>query len=78
MKALRGTVKLALSSSARGWHNRTSNGRELFYRRGAELMTVPVETESSFTPGTPEVLFEGLYQLGLGRASPPHRRRTLG
>ena len=45
-----------------------SSGRELFYRRGAELMTVPVEAESSFTPGTPEVVFNGPYRLGLGRA----------
>lgn len=38
-----------------------STGRELFYRRPAELMTVPGQTESSFTPGNPEVVFEGPY-----------------
>ena len=41
-----------------------SNGRELLYRRGAALMTVPVQTEPSFTPGAPEVMFEGDYLLG--------------
>ena len=46
-----------------------SNGRELFYRRGDALMAVPVQAEPSFTPGTPEVLFEGEYFVGItGRA----------
>ena len=35
-----------------------SSGRELFFRSGAALMAVPVQTEASFRPGTPEVLFE--------------------
>ena len=46
------------------------NGRELFYRRGGAVMTVAVQTDPSFTPGTPEVLFEGNYLegiLGAGR-----------
>ena len=42
-----------------------SNGRELLYRRGDALMTVAVQTEPSFTPGTPEVLFEGDYYRAL-------------
>ena len=46
-----------------------SNGRELFYQyqRGAAVMTVPVQTEPSFTPATPEILFEGTYVVGVGR-----------
>ena len=40
------------------------DGHELFYRRGTSLMAVPVQTEPSFTPATPEVLFEGDYVLG--------------
>ncbi len=32
-------------------------------------MTVPVQTEPSFTPGTPEVLFEGDYVLEVGGRS---------
>ncbi len=31
-------------------------------------MAVPVQTEPSFTPGTPEVLFEGAYATGVGRS----------
>ena len=56
-----------------------SNGRELLYRRGAALMTVPVQTEPSFTPATPEVLFEGTYYTGVGRSYDvaPDRQRFL-
>jgi len=32
-------------------------GKELFYWSDAGLIAVPVDTENSFTPGTPEVLF---------------------
>ena len=35
------------------------SGRELFYRSGAALMTVPIQTDPGFAAGTPEVLFEG-------------------
>ena len=45
-----------------------SNGRELFYVRRTALMTVPVQTGSSFTPGTPEVIFEGDYFTGASRS----------
>ncbi len=45
-----------------------STGRELFYRRGAALMVVPMQTGPSFTPATPEVLFEGTYHTGPGRS----------
>ncbi len=43
------------------------NGRELFYRSriGETMMVVPVETEPTFTAGTPEVLFTGNYFGGL-------------
>ena len=37
------------------------DGRELFYRRGAALMAVPVETDATFAHEAPEVLFEGDY-----------------
>ncbi len=45
------------------------DGRELFYLGGAALMTVPVQTESSFAFATPEVLFEtdDLVTSGIGR-----------
>ena len=32
---------------------------ELFYRSGNSVLRVPVSAEGSFTPGAPEVLFEG-------------------
>ena len=37
------------------------DGRELFYRAPSGVMRVPVETEPTFTPGDPEVLFEDSY-----------------
>jgi serine/threonine protein kinase len=43
----------------------SSNGRELFYRNGEAMMAVPVETGVSFTAGTPELLFEGRFKLGV-------------
>jgi serine/threonine-protein kinase len=38
------------------------DGRELFYRglsQDTRMMVVPIDTEPTFSPGTPEVLFEG-------------------
>ena len=37
------------------------DGRELFYRDGQAVLVVSVETERTFAPGNPEVLFEGPY-----------------
>ena len=37
------------------------DGRELFYRSGDAVMAVPVETEPTFKPGKPTVLFRGTY-----------------
>ncbi len=39
-------------------------GDELFYRRGAALMVVPVDLEPSFRPAAPARLFEGAYIEG--------------
>ena len=40
------------------------DGRELFYRKGDLLMAVSVEsTNSTFTSGSPQVLFQGRYAL---------------
>jgi serine/threonine-protein kinase len=44
------------------------NGRELFYRNGDSMMAVAVETEPSFTAGTPQVLFAGQYDMNPGAA----------
>lgn len=35
------------------------DGRELLYANGNALMVVPIETEPSFRPGTPDTVFEG-------------------
>ncbi len=43
-------------------------GRELFHLSDAALMAVPIRMDPSFTPGTPEVLFEGDYIAGQGRS----------
>jgi serine/threonine-protein kinase len=45
------------------------NGRELFYRSpgGGTMMVVPIETEPTFTAGTPEVLFTGDYFVARNR-----------
>ena len=38
-------------------------GNELFYRRGAQMIAVPVSTASGITLGNPAVLFEGRYDV---------------
>ena len=42
-------------------------GKELFYRTRDGMMVVPVETDSRFLAGTPEVLFTGNYAVRNGR-----------
>jgi serine/threonine-protein kinase len=37
------------------------DGRELFYRNGDATMAVPVETDPTFIPGNPKILFQGRY-----------------
>jgi serine/threonine-protein kinase len=44
------------------------SGRELFYRNGAALLAVPVQTGTGFVAGTPKALFEGQY---VGRYNVP-------
>jgi serine/threonine-protein kinase len=46
----------------------SADGRELFYRDvdGRRMMAVPITTEPDFTPGRPELLFEGDYSAGAG------------
>ncbi len=43
------------------------NGDELFYRGPRGMMVVPVETEPTFTPGAPDVLFDQQYYSVLSR-----------
>ncbi len=42
------------------------SGRELFYRSGAAMMAVAVETSPSFAPGSAELLFQARDALSLG------------
>jgi len=45
------------------------DGQELFYRDGNAVMAVSIETDSSFTAGNPEIVFEGEYaEVQGGRA----------
>ena len=47
----------------------SQDGRELFYRNGDEIIVVKVETDPTFKPGKPELLFQGPYfqdSLNLG------------
>jgi hypothetical protein len=37
------------------------DGRKLFFRRGAQLLDVDIDTASGFSAGTPRVLFSGRY-----------------
>ncbi|HSG09996.1 MAG TPA: BTAD domain-containing putative transcriptional regulator [Longimicrobiales bacterium] len=39
----------------------SQDGRELFYRRGAEMWSVPVSTDGETTLGAPRLLFKRLY-----------------
>jgi eukaryotic-like serine/threonine-protein kinase len=57
----------------------SQDGRELFYRRGDELMVVAVETGDRFTSGTPAPMFSGRFR-STGRdydVSPDGRRFVL-
>jgi len=42
----------------------SADGTELFYQNGEAMMAVPVESGTSFSTGTPELLFEGSFKLG--------------
>jgi hypothetical protein len=46
------------------------NGRELFYRKGEQVLSVPIVTTPVFAPGTPVMLFEGEYVSGDSDSSP--------
>ncbi len=50
-----------VSTSGGGTPLWSPDGRELFYRSGDTTMAVAVETEPTFNPGNPEVLFRGTY-----------------
>ena len=43
-----------------------TDGREIFYLSELRMMSVQVRTEPTFSHGTPEPLFGGLYQCCVG------------
>lgn len=47
-------------------------GRELFYNDGNAIMRVPIEAATSFSAGTPEVLFQEAYFWGAGPTGRPY------
>ena len=55
------------------------NGDELFYRNGDKWMVVSISTEPEFTAGTPQVLFEGLFNNvpGISYDVTPNGQRFL-
>ena len=48
------------------------DGSELFYRKGGAIVSVPVETDSTFRHGNAEVLFQGEYGGLDGNTAPGH------
>jgi eukaryotic-like serine/threonine-protein kinase len=53
--------KIAISSDGGRSPRWSSNGRELFYRNGRQMMVVALEPGPTLRVGTPRVLFEGDY-----------------
>jgi len=57
------------------------DGRELFYRNESQMMAVSIDTRGTFTPRTPTVLFDGVYNLrsdtGISYAVAPKGDRFL-
>jgi len=53
--------KMQISTDGGRWPLWAPDGTQLYYRNGDKMMVVSVETEPSFKPGIPEVLFEGSY-----------------
>ena len=49
------------------------DGRELFFLQGRQLMATLVQTDGSFTRGTPELLFQVQANYGLGDVAPDGR-----
>ena len=43
----------------------SADSTELFYQNGEAMMVVPVKSGTSFSTGTPELLFEGSFKLGV-------------
>ena len=55
--------KWAISSDGGTEPAWSPDGTELFFRRGDQLLAVPVRTVPSFSAGAPKVLFDGAYEV---------------
>jgi serine/threonine-protein kinase len=63
IRALNGAARVQVSSDGGDEPVWSPQGRELFYRRGAQMIAVPVSTASTVTLGKPVVLFEGRFEV---------------
>src|SRR5712691_2533003 len=55
--------KWMVSNDGGGEPHWSSNGKELFYSKGEEIMSVDVKTSPQFEAGKPRLLFKGLFTL---------------
>src|SRR5712691_1456168 len=55
--------KWMVSNDGGGEPHWSSNGKELFYSKGQEIMSVDVKTSPQFEAGKPRLLFKGLFTL---------------
>jgi len=55
--------KWMVSNDGGGEPRWSSNGKELFYSKGEEIMSVDVKTSPKFEAGKPRLLFKGLFTL---------------
>jgi len=53
--------KVAISTDGGRWPSWSSQSDEIFYRRGTEMIVVPIELEPSVRHGTPEIPFDWPY-----------------
>jgi hypothetical protein len=58
------STKTAVSNRGGGYPVWSPDGRELFYRQGTAMMSVPVETRGSFKAATPQLLFDDPTYVG--------------
>jgi Tol biopolymer transport system component len=58
--------KVTISTGGGGEPVWSRDGRELFYRQGATMFAVPVETRPTFKAGTPRRLFEARFNMAGG------------
>jgi dipeptidyl aminopeptidase/acylaminoacyl peptidase len=63
--------KVTVSTDGGGEPVWSRDGRELFYRRGITMFSVPVETRPTFKAGTPRKLFEVRFNPA-GQSGHPH------